>query len=118
MSDEIPETLDERYGDHLEPLPELPESAHAPDAEPLAPAQDWADHDPELVAQIRAAEAAHQASVCHIPDEFPDDLDRALALRVEINLAQHDGGPVRRVGGADPQVRELEAPYSRRRAAQ
>jgi hypothetical protein len=71
----------------------------------------------ETVEQIRAAEAAAQRSVCNIPDgEYPDDLDRALERRVEVNLAQYDGGPIVRVGSADPEVRELEAPYSKRSA--
>lgn len=121
MSDEIPETLEERYGDAGEPDPTFAEAQPDGDTTPeptFATAHDWPDHDPDLVAEIRAAEAAQQASMCVIPDgDFPEDLDRALERRVQVNLAQHGGGPVRRVGGADPQVRELEAPYSRRRAA-
>lgn len=71
----------------------------------------------DLVEQIRAAEAAQQRTVVTFPDgDVPDDLAKALDLRVQVNLAQHDGVTVTRVGGADPAVRELEAPYSKRKA--
>jgi hypothetical protein len=73
----------------------------------------------EYVEQVRAAEAAAQRSVIYLPDgDTPADLAKSLDLRVEVNLAQADGRTVTRVGGADAQVRELEAPYSRRRAAE
>ena len=72
--------------------------------------------DDDTRAEIEAAEAAAQASVVNVPKgKRPKALDDALARRVEVNVAQHViGQPVARVGGSDPQVRELEAPYSRR----
>lgn len=93
-----------------------------------APVLTYADAEPTVEDEIRAAEAAQQASLCVSPDGVDDDerdacaaaLAEALDLRVEINLAQHDdGGPVRRVGSTDPRVRDLEAPWTRkaRRAA-
>lgn len=93
----------------------------------------WTEgHDAPEVAteehsEIRAAEAAHQASICVQPGDVDEDerdacaadLAAALDLRVDVNRAQHDDGPVRRVGSTDPRVRELEAPWTRkaRRAA-
>lgn len=76
----------------------------------------------EYVEQVRAAEAAAQRSVILTPDgrDFlpedvvPDRIAAALERRVEVNLAQADGKTVTRVGGADPEVRDLEAPFSRR----
>ena len=112
-------TDDLTYGDDF--LDEdAPPAVDAPPAEAPADDQheDWSDFDPDLVAGIRAAEAAQQRSVCDVPDgDLPDSLAQALKRRVEVNLAQHDGGEIRRVGGKDPEVRELEAPFSRRRAA-
>lgn len=75
----------------------------------------------ELENEVFAAEAAHQASLCVSPDDLAADdreacstaLAEALDLRVEVNLAQHDGA-VRRVGHTDPRVRELEAPWTRK----
>lgn len=70
----------------------------------------------QYAAKVREAEAAAQRSVCHIPDgELPEDLATALELRVEANLAAGDGKTVTRSGGADPEVRALEAPYSKRK---
>lgn len=72
----------------------------------------------EAVEAIRDAERAAQASVCNIPaGDLPDELATALERRVELNLAQYDGKTVARVGGKDPEVRKLEAPWSRRVAA-
>lgn len=92
----------------------------------LAEIVDPSVSDP-LVDEIRAAESAHQTSLCVSSDDVDEDeraardaaLTEALDLRVEVNLAQHDDGPVRRVGSTDPRVRELEAPWTRkaRRAA-
>lgn len=70
----------------------------------------------EYVEQVRAAEAAAQRSVIRLPDGgvVPDRITAALERRVEVNLAQADGKTVVRVGGRDQQVRDLEAPFSRR----
>lgn len=71
----------------------------------------------DVIDSVRAAEAAAQRSVCNVPDgDLPDELAQALELRVEVNLAQHDGKEIRRVGSTDPEVRRLEAPFSKRRA--
>lgn len=72
----------------------------------------------DTLEQIRAAEAAAQRSVCNMPSgKTPDELEKALDRRVEVNAAQHtEGRPVTRVGGTDPQVRELEAPWRRRKS--
>lgn len=76
-----------------------------------------AEHDEATVAEICAAETAAQRSLCVLPDgDLPKALADALERRVEVNLAQHRGGEVRRVGSSDAQVRELEAPYRRRRS--
>ena len=72
----------------------------------------------EYVEQVQAAEAAAQRSVVNFPDgKTPDALTKALARRVEVNLAQADGRTVTRVGGTDPKVRDLESPYSKRKTA-
>ena len=77
-----------------------------------APAREW---PAETVDAIRAAETAAQASVVNLPaGDLPGDLAAALERRVEVNLAQYDGGEIRRVGGSDSEVRKLEAPWSRR----
>jgi len=97
------------------PDAEVPEEFRAFDDAPT----EWADWPDEVVEAVRAAESAQQRSVCNIPPgDLPEALRQALDLRVEVNLAQYDGGPVVRVGGRDPQVRELEAPYSKRRPAE
>jgi len=71
--------------------------------------------DKQIADAIRAAETAAQASVVNVPDgDLPDDLAKALERRIEVNLSQYDGGPIVRVGGSDPEVRKLEAPWSRR----
>lgn len=85
-----------------------------------APVRELCEWPDEVVAEIRAAEAGAQRSLCEIPDgDLPQELAEALERRIEVNLAQHDGGAVRRVGSTDTTVRELEAPWSRkaRRAA-
>lgn len=70
---------------------------------------------PDPVA-VEDAERAAQRSVCDLPDgDLPDDLAKALARRVEINLEQATDETVRRLGGTDEQVRALEAPYRKRR---
>lgn len=74
------------------------------------------EHSPETVEAVRAAEAAQQRAVCAIPaGDLPNDLADALDLRVKVNLEQTGGNPVTRVGGSDPEVRRIEAPYSKRR---
>jgi hypothetical protein len=97
-------------------LPELHDRGPEP---PIvdAPTHDWAE---DTVEQIRLAETAAQRSLCDVPEgDLPDELAQALERRVEVNLAQYDGGDIVRVGSTDPHVRELEAPWTRkaRRAA-
>ena len=101
--------------DPIEPVEADPAPTQDPEPEPEAPAHDWPQ---EVVDEVRAAETAHQRSVCQIPKGTPPKkLAEALELRVAANLAAHDGREVRRTGGQDPRVRELEAPFLRRRAA-
>lgn len=114
MTDEQPTPdVEERTAEPGDTLPEVPESSYAADAQPLdPPATEWPE---DVVSAVRAAEAAAQASVCDLPDgDRPDELVQALDRRVEVNLAQYDGGDIRRVGSTDQEVRELEAPWSRR----
>jgi len=76
------------------------------------------DFTDDYVQDVRAAEAAAQRSVCYVPaGDLPDELEQALARRVEVNLTQADGRTVVRVGSTDPEVRRLEAPFNRRRVA-
>ena len=98
----------------------------APDEQPIRtfsdPLPDGVDPVQDFtigyVAEVRSAEAAAQRSLCVIPDgDLPDDLAAALDLRVEVNLAQADGVNVTRVGSTDSEVRRMEAPFSKRRAA-
>lgn len=81
-----------------------------------APPEKW---PAQYVKDVEAAEAAAQRSVCDFPDQktTPKALTDALKRRVEVNLAQADGVTVTRVGGADPKVRKLEGPYSKRKPA-
>lgn len=69
-------------------------------------------------ADVEAAEKAAQRSVCDIPDgDLPDELAEALERRVEVSLtAAEASGVLRRLGGANEQVRRLEAPWSKRQA--
>ena len=85
----------------------------------------WSD------AQINsaiAAESAAQSSACRLPStesEWPADLTEALCRRVARNLAMRAlplavqqsmtelGPSAIRLGGSDPEVRRLEAPYRR-----
>jgi hypothetical protein len=67
------------------------------------------------------AEAAAQAAVCRIPDEYPADLREALFRRVAVNLARRaiptgilgiaEGGAPARLGSQDPEVRRMESPH-------
>lgn len=110
MTDETPEPQTWATNTPLEDFEPEPTWATA---QPSAP--EWPG---ETVEQILLAETAAQRSVCHIPEgDLPDELAQALERRVEVNLAQYDGGDIVRVGSKDPEVRELEAPFSRRRAA-
>ena len=89
--------------------PEVPRTLGdpLPDGEAPRPDFTWG-----YAADVRAAEAAAQRSVCQVSAEGSnDDLELALDLRVEVNLAQADGVTVTRVGSTDPGVRDLEAPY-------
>lgn len=70
----------------------------------------------EQVEAAYLAEKAAQASVCNLPEgDWPEDLQRALHRRVLVNLQNGTGS---RVGGSDPEVRDLEEPYSKRVAGQ
>lgn len=88
---------------------------------------DWA-----VVGSAYAAERAAQRSVCNVPadgEEWPDDLREAVFRRVAHNLAMRAiplavqstitdiGAATTRVGGNDPEVRRLEAPYRKRKLA-
>lgn len=85
------------------------------DEQTTEPAPEAPAVDEKTLDAIRAAEAAQQASVCDLPDgDRPKELVQALDRRVEVNLAQYDGQTITRVGGSDPEVRRLEAPWSRR----
>lgn len=66
-------------------------------------------------ADVEFAERAAQRSVCDVPKgDLPDDLAKALQRRIEVSLAASTREVVR-AGGADDQVRELEAPWRKRR---
>lgn len=94
-----------------DPVETPSEAAETPSETADAPR--WPD---EYVEQVKAAETAAQRSVCDLPDgKTPKALAQALERRIEVNLAQADGITVTRVGGADPKVRALESPYSKRK---
>lgn len=81
-----------------------------------------AGYSDDLICEALAAETAAQVSVCDLPARRTaadtKALDEALSRRVSLTLAGSDGKAVkRRLGGADEQVRALERPYSKRRAA-
>lgn len=84
------------------------------------------EHHKADVDSAFAAERAAQAHRCRVPDDdadWPADLIEALYRRVATNLANRGlplaiqtsysdvGGGFARVGGLDPEVRRLEAPY-------
>lgn len=72
----------------------------------------------DYLSEVQAAEAAAQRSLCNMPEgDTPSELAQALERRVEVNLAQADGVTVTRVGSTDSEVRRLEAPFAKRRAA-
>lgn len=88
-----------------------------------------APRDPSVIVSALAAEKAAQRAVCNVPSSsnvWPDDLREALCRRVAHNIAMRGiplalqesitdaGAAVTRVGGLDPEVRRLEAPYRRR----
>lgn len=81
----------------------------------------------EIVSAL-AAESAAQAHRCRVPAddaEWPADLAEALCRRVLVNLSMRSkplalessisevGVGFARVGGRDPEVSRLEAPYRR-----
>lgn len=73
----------------------------------------------ELISDALAAETAAQRSVCDLPAKRTEELDDALVRRVEVTLAGSDGKRIdRRLGGADEEVRRLEAGHSKRRASE
>lgn len=69
----------------------------------------------ETIAAVLAAERAAQKSVLNVPSPRPVDVDAALLARVVHNLATTDGEPLARVGINGAGVRDLEAPFSKRR---
>lgn len=74
-------------------------------------------------AEALVAERTSQRRKCRVPISsaatWPDDLAEALFRRVHRNLAmrnlplaiQSDGDGGIRIGGNDPEIRRLEAPY-------
>jgi hypothetical protein len=75
------------------------------------------------LSDVLASEAASQALVCTIPDDYPPDLRQALLRRVARALAMRalplgmqvgdaDTGPAL-LPGRDPEVRRLEAGHRR-----
>jgi hypothetical protein len=72
---------------------------------------------PSVRAAVRRAETAGQRSACGLTPgaELPEELEIALALRVEVNLALTGGRPIASVAGADPDVVAIEAPYRKPR---
>ena len=77
------------------------------------PDGDWSD---ETVAAVLAAEHSAQRSVLDLPSPRPEDADKALLARVVHNLTTTNGSPLARVGIDGDGVRDLERPWSRRRA--
>ena len=84
--------------------------------------------DDEVITHALAAEAQAQAHRCTVPtddEDWPADLVEALCRRVLVNLTLRTkplgveaaisevGVGFARVGGSDPEVRRLEAPYRR-----
>ena len=69
----------------------------------------------ERIAAVLAAEKAHQRSIVRPHSPRPAELDSALLARVRFNLETGDPAKdVARLGGACPEVLELEAPFRNR----
>lgn len=73
-------------------------------------------YDDGVLTDVLAAEASAQRSRLAIPERRPVVLDEALLSRVAYNLAETGGKKIIRCGIEAEGVRELEAPFSRRRA--
>lgn len=85
----------------------------------------WDEAD---ISLAYAAELEAQKAVCKVPESggYPEDLAEALCRRVAHNLAvravplgvqasvSEFNATQIRVGGTDPEVRRLEAPYRKR----
>lgn len=80
-----------------------------------APARKRSAAPDPLVAAVRAAEAAGQLAVVKVDlsEPLPAELEKALDLRVEINLAATKGRPVQSMAGSDPEVIKLEDKFRR-----
>lgn len=76
------------------------------------------DWDDERVAAVLAAERSAQRSVLDLPSPRPAEADEALLARVVHNLTTSTSKSVERIGVQGDGVRELERPWSRRRAPQ
>lgn len=76
---------------------------------------DWTD---ERISTVLAVEHAAQRSVLDLPSPRPDKADEALLQRVVHNLTTSTTKHVERIGVLGDGVRDLERPWSRRRAAQ
>lgn len=74
---------------------------------------DWSD---ERVAGVLAAEHAAQRSTLNLPSPRPAEADEALLRRVVHNLTTSTSKAVERIGIHGDGVRDLERPWSRRRA--
>lgn len=83
------------------------------DVRKALPEGEWSD---ETVAAVLAAEHSAQRSVLDLPSPRPEDADKALLARVVHNLTTTNGSPLARVGIDGEGVRDLERPWSRRRA--
>jgi hypothetical protein len=76
-----------------------------------------ADVPQDVLSAVLAAERTQQRSIVRGDSPRPSELDRALVARVRHNLEQGiptDVADVARRGGASAEVRDLEAPFSRR----
>ena len=80
----------------------------APDAPGLPSFQDARMGAPRLTEELYAAEVAAQRSVCHT-EPYSEALAAALIRRCE-HAVEH--GP--RTGSTNSEVRDLEAPHSKR----
>lgn len=76
------------------------------------------DWDDERVSTVLAAEKGAQRSVLDVPSPRPAQVDEALLRRVVHNLVTSTSKDVERCGVHGEGVRELEEPWSRRKAQQ
>ena len=102
----------------------IPNSDGSSDSGELVALKTYLGHDADqwddaALLGALAAESADQAARCKVPTPVPASLSEALFRRVSRNLALRavplgvitgeTGGQY--VGGRDPEVRRLEAPY-------